>query len=1361
MHVFRRLARLSPFGFIVCLAACNPPPAQSGSDVPAGFAAQQSALGASIPGRASAWTGPTQCVATIGPATCQTRPFDTASDAAFVGHGARPATAKDCYADAPAIHAPAFVNDGQYGNGSSWLANSANSWVEVDLGAPTRIDGVRFGRDRTGALDDRDPGQFKVLTALTPGGALTVRFDSVQHGFSGQIDGNETIHAAFAPVVARVVRLQVSQMGAAIDELEVNPALIPVAHAAFVGAATCRPNYASPGCLAQPFDAGANLARTAAAQPAVARETLPGHAGIHASAHLNDGEYGNGSSWIAESAGAWIKIDLGQTARISALRIGRDRLGHFADRDPGSLRVLVAQTEASYADGDDTLDAAEYVPVFETDTYPDAQLINGADTVQVRFPPQVGRYIKLEVGNAGTALDEVEVYGTVVPDLAAIVPVVGLERGAPPVRWVEGNGGFWDAQTYLQGDFDGDGQADIARIWNNGDQAMVDVFVHADGGMTWRRWAGPNAGAFGPDQTYLAGDFDGDGLDDLVRIYGHNGASVMDVLRSDGAGFTAQRWATQAGGHWAEQRFVTGDFNGDGRADVAKVFGLDGQTCIDVFASDGAAFAFTRWITDAGTHDDAMRFAAGDFDDDGLADIARISAASGGAAQVDVFSAQPQTFAVARWMDAKGTLTGATRVVVGDFDGDGDSDLAAVEPDGQGVRVDAWLAGAGGFTPERLFDANTPANRVVAGDFDRDGRAEIASIFGRAHSTFIDMLGVPAPGGEIGQTGTRWARELGGFWVEQSYFAGDFDADGRVDVARVHEDTGMTSIDVHLNDGGSLPWARWITQSGSHWAAQRFVSGDFNGDGHADIAKVFSGDGVSTSIDVFLGGATGFTAVRWITNSGGHWATQKFVAGDFDGDGRDDIAKVFDLNGITSVDVYRGQVDHFAPFTHWIQNAGVFGAEQTYLAGDFNADGRADIARISGDASRTVIDVFAAQPDQTFTAARWATRSHPFSPFQKFVAGNFDDLGADDIVKVHDRGDGRTGLRLFAATGAQFIDHALMESPVLFTNALKAVAGDMDADGITEVVAIHGTLSNRTNMDVYGGQTDFDRDSIHMLGSDTRYSRPELAQFLAAENMTLVDGTLIDGKRRPPALIAGQCAVMYVNSGARGDATELGVLACAKAVVYGQADVYRLVIAPVLGGCGLDKSSVLGARAQCSWGSVGEELTVSVGDVQTTIRVKGPGARMCRSVTPAMGCMGAGAELWQTAFIMTDARGNGGGAGVHAGFGMTGNGGYSDGVVRFEGRLGVGIGVSFNVSVNVADAQSVGQEILFYGNVGFEFAEEGVSETIAGAGDAINAIGDVATDVVGAIGETASDAAGAVGGAASDAVDALGDFFGW
>ena len=175
----------------------------------------------------------TICKPGYRPPMCLAIGFDKSRDLTFQGNGlARAAVAKDTIPGFSGIHQAAYINDGLYGSGASWVSYSANSWVKIDLGQNTTIDIVKFSKDRLGNFNDHNPGQFTIAVALSDNiyangdstnddNEYKQVYDSKAVGFSGVVSGSETIQATFNPILARYVKITVTNPGAAIDEVEV------------------------------------------------------------------------------------------------------------------------------------------------------------------------------------------------------------------------------------------------------------------------------------------------------------------------------------------------------------------------------------------------------------------------------------------------------------------------------------------------------------------------------------------------------------------------------------------------------------------------------------------------------------------------------------------------------------------------------------------------------------------------------------------------------------------------------------------------------------------------------------------------------------------------------------------------------------------------------------------------------------------------------------------------------------------------------------------------------------------------------------------------------------------------------------
>jgi hypothetical protein len=438
--------------------------------------------------------------------------------------------------------------------------------------------------------------------------------------------------------------------------------------------------------------------------------------------------------------------------------------------------------------------------------------------------------------------------------------------------------------------------------------------------------------------SLATGDFNGDGRDELATGIPDDDGPTTALVTDGGAFIVSQhfpatgldpvKFVRQSAGLDAPEAsdafgkvLVSCDFNRDGFDDVAvgipaeNVGSISNAGAVQVhygrngsFPGFGSEF-FTQ--NTAGIPGDAEEFdnfgyslACGDFDDDSFDDLA-----------IGV-----------PFEDLGGSIFAGMIVILPGFSGGLASDFA--------YSIDQDSSGVDGSPEETDFFGES----LATGDFDGDGFADLA-------------IGVPGEDESVGAvqilfgsaSGPNGARDL--FWYDENLggtregadqfgetlVAGDFDGDGFDDLAigAPLEEAGSSgsSIDsgeVKIAYGavggfGSFPSrTQRFTQdsfAGAHETAQagdRFGAalavGDFNGDGFDDLAMAAPFEGIAsasdqdghvtmvlgTSTGLFVFQARGFAAgwdgvpgSKTEHNNNIGWS---LAAGDFDGDGTDDLA---------------------------------------------------------------------------------------------------------------------------------------------------------------------------------------------------------------------------------------------------------------------------------------------------------------------------------------------------------------------------------------------------------------------------------------------------------------------------------------
>src|SRR5712691_236088 len=329
-------------------------------------------------------------------------------------------------------------------------------------------------------------------------------------------------------------------------------------------------------------------------------------------------------------------------------------------------------------------------------------------------------------------------------------------------------------------------------------------------------------------QAVVVADFNGDGKQDMAVLNGN--ANTVSIFLGNGDG-TFQTplpsVATAAGGPLAA---VVGDFNNDGKLDLAVVVERVGEVSILLGNGDGTFQTHQDFVVG----NNPVGLNAGDFNGDGKLDIV-VANANDNTVSV-LLGNGDGTFA-----NKADYATGASpqTVAVGDLNGDGILDLVTANNNDNTVSV---LLGNGNGTFASHSDFATAAlpNSVVVGDFNKDGKLDVAT---SSASTKVSVL-LGNGDGTFG-THTDYNSGLNSQWI----IAADLNADGKLDLAIANFAENSLSVLQGNGDGTFKTPNLYPTNGGPGWIAV----GDFNGDGKLDLAVPGS---TSNTISILLQGNT-------------------------------------------------------------------------------------------------------------------------------------------------------------------------------------------------------------------------------------------------------------------------------------------------------------------------------------------------------------------------------------------------------------------------------------------------------------------------------------------------------------------------
>jgi hypothetical protein len=278
-------------------------------------------------------------------------------------------------------------------------------------------------------------------------------------------------------------------------------------------------------------------------------------------------------------------------------------------------------------------------------------------------------------------------------------------------------------------------------------------------------------------------------------------------------------------------------------------------------------------------------------------------------------------------------------------------------------------------------------------------------------------------------------------WLAGNFFGGSTDA-----IAQLWDNGGNLGLNVYQMAGGSLRTVIASSDLGQGSGAVAWLTGDFTGSGHTEIAQLWDNGG-NLGLNVYGMADGGVQTLFNSSNLGQGSGALAWLTGDFSGVGTTEIAQLWDDNGTLALTVYRyEQGTMVAPVGNDLgQGLGAV----AWLTGDFTGSGATEIAQLwdnGGTLGAVIYGVVNGTAETLFGSSDLGQGSGAVA----WLTGNFISSGTTEIVQLWDNG-GTLSWLLYTFSGGtvrgDWFEGGLGQGP----GALAWLTGDFTGSGLTQI----------------------------------------------------------------------------------------------------------------------------------------------------------------------------------------------------------------------------------------------------------------------------------------------------------------------